>query len=369
MFFDESLNTILSDENLMKLNEKIKIIIFNNIRKKVIGNVELIKIDLLEEFKYWRRSQRIYKILGPLLLPHVKYSLYFEMKQCRGFKKEAFETFEKLSRLVELQKWISIKHETARNYKHEFKRVASNNSSEDLDLINEEVNKYMRMKIPLKIPMYFNAFILRKHDDKRVQELCMKWAELYYSGGDRDQISLPVAAYLTKFYPSSKGQELLLDLIDVVEEAFGKISIIEKFFRRIGTFLKNNFPRTYFITKRLGLQSGFLKKMQNNVKVGWVLNGNISTASTRLMGYNVHDYLISQNIFSKILYRPRHRIISRANLTKRKITKILKNDINMDMNNQENCINHTTINIKSNSVLFQIMYMINCHALKTSHLM
>ena len=65
------------------------------------------------------------------------------------------------------------------------------------------------------------------------------------------------------------------------------------------------------------------------LSVGWVLNGTPETASSRIMGYNVHEYLVSKGIYSKILYVPQARITSGVDLSLKEVGDILNFNINM----------------------------------------
>jgi hypothetical protein len=63
--------------------------------------------------------------------------------------------------------------------------------------------------------------------------------------------------------------------------------------------------------------------------VGWILNGGRETASSRIIGDNVHEYLVAQGVGSKILFRPESRITSRLNLARDEIDAMLNHNINL----------------------------------------
>jgi glycosyltransferase involved in cell wall biosynthesis len=63
--------------------------------------------------------------------------------------------------------------------------------------------------------------------------------------------------------------------------------------------------------------------------VGWILNGSRETASSRMMGDNVHEYLLAQGVASKILFRPEARITSRLNLARYEIDAMFNHNINL----------------------------------------
>jgi glycosyltransferase involved in cell wall biosynthesis len=65
------------------------------------------------------------------------------------------------------------------------------------------------------------------------------------------------------------------------------------------------------------------------LSVGWILNGGRETASARIMGDNVNEYLVSCGVFSKILFRPESRITSRLQLARSQIDKLLNHNINV----------------------------------------
>lgn len=235
--FQKDVERLISDENLIKLSKKNKIIVFNNIKNDMVGDIEFIKIDLLDDVKKWRRTQRIYKILGPILMPNIEYSFYFDVRRWNGFRDDADIVFEELCTKNDSSlDWIQIFHKTAVNYEHEYKRVAYFKKSEELDIVKKEVDRYKKMKIPLTMPMYYGAFIFRKHSSNSVKNLCLKWAELYYNGGDRDQISLPAAAFLSNFYPNIRESLFLYKLIHVRPNGYVDLSIAG----RLKSFLKKD---------------------------------------------------------------------------------------------------------------------------------
>lgn len=65
------------------------------------------------------------------------------------------------------------------------------------------------------------------------------------------------------------------------------------------------------------------------LSVGWILNGSREVASARIMGDNVHEYLLSRGVFSKVLFRPQTRITSRLQLARNQLDEILNHNINV----------------------------------------
>ena len=332
--FQKDVQILISDKNLIELSKNIKIIVFNNVRNDIIADIEFVKIDLLDNLENWRRTQRIYKILGSILMPHIKYSLYFDVRKYDEFKKNGSVIFEKLCKMSNKHEWIQIKHKTALNYKNEYKRVSIFKNSSELDLVKKEIYRYEKNKIPLTIPIYFGAFIFRKHASQSVKNLCLKWAELYYSGGDRDQISLPVAAYMNNFYPNTNNQDLLFQLMAVREKGYngyidvsitGQIkTLIQKNIQKIRSFVGTKIKK-YYVNIRLKKKKDIL----GDIKIGWIINGDYSVASSRLLGYTIHEFFTSNKIYSKILYKPSIRSTENAKLSKEKINEIINNDINV----------------------------------------
>ena len=65
------------------------------------------------------------------------------------------------------------------------------------------------------------------------------------------------------------------------------------------------------------------------LSVGWLLNGSEETASSRFMGYNMHRFLLSRGIRSKILFRPQQRYAASINLELEQVNEVLRHNINL----------------------------------------
>jgi glycosyltransferase involved in cell wall biosynthesis len=63
--------------------------------------------------------------------------------------------------------------------------------------------------------------------------------------------------------------------------------------------------------------------------VGWILNGGRETASSRIMGDNVHEHLTARGLYSKLLFRPDARITSRLQLAREQCDEMLRHNINI----------------------------------------
>lgn len=166
-----------------------------------------------------------------------------------------------------------------------------NYNKADRQIVKKQEEKYKREAYPADHGLAECTVILRRHQSPKVIKAMEDWWQEIESFTLRDQLSFNYIAFRHHLsYALLPG--------NVHENPFFSFS-----------------PHTNPDRSRLN--------------IGWLLNGTQQTASSRIMGYNVHEYLLSQKIYSKIFYIPQSRLTSRLDLSLKDIDEILNFNINM----------------------------------------
>ncbi len=161
----------------------------------------------------------------------------------------------------------------------------------DAGQIERQREQYLRDGYPRRNGLATCTVVLRRHHARHVVEAMEDWWQEICSHSIRDQLSFNYVAH---------GHGL-------------KYAVIP------GHVYRNHY---FEFSEHSRPDAGSLS-------VGWILNGRRETASSRIMGDNVHEYLSSQGVSSKILFRPETRITSHLQLARSQHDEILNHNVNV----------------------------------------
>ena len=231
------------------------------------------------------KSAKIFKILPHRFFPHHEYSLWVD-----GTHIPTIDIRYLIYKFLDKNSLALFKH-LKRNCIYEEMATCIDYNKDDATIITKQKEKYRRENYPEQNGLVAGNIILRRHHVPLVKATMEDWWEEIDTQSIRDQLSFNYVAHRHHMpYTIIPG--------NVYNNHFFK-------------FTEHQRPSC------------------TQLSVGWILNSTPETASARIMGYNVHDYLLSQNIFSKILYRPTHRHHNDAPLTLEAINNLLNNNINV----------------------------------------
>jgi hypothetical protein len=142
------------------------------------------------------RTARVPKILPHLMLPDdAEYSIYhdgnFQLKQ---------QPAAIVGELLGKHDWAAHRHPCRTCVYQEADLILTHPTMEGwrdqnparLKPIIEEVGRYRDMPYPEQNGLWANGMLVRRHNS-RTNALCERWWKLYAAGGERDQLSFPVA--------------------------------------------------------------------------------------------------------------------------------------------------------------------------------
>ena len=167
---------------------------------------------------------------------------------------------------------------------------------------------------------------------------------LKYNKGNADDILRQKEQYLSEGYPHHNGLATCTVILRRHHSSY-VIRVMEEWWQEINRYSVRDQLSFNYVTHRQGLDYSVIPgHVYNNhyfqftphrrpdsaaLSVGWLLNGRRETASSRIIGYNVHDYLVSRGVFSKILFRPDTHYTSRLHLARSQHDEILSHNINV----------------------------------------
>lgn len=167
---------------------------------------------------------------------------------------------------------------------------------------------------------------------------------LKYNKGNAADIRRQRDRYLEEGYPSHNGLATCTVILRR-HRSDHLVRAMEDWWEQINRFSERDQLSFNYIKHRHGLNYTVIpghvynnhyfhfqphKRPDSSVlSVGWILNGSREVASARIMGDNVHEYLQSRGVFSKVLFRPQTRITSRLQLARSQHDEILNHNINV----------------------------------------
>jgi hypothetical protein len=142
------------------------------------------------------RTARVPKILPHLMLPDdAEYSIYHD-----GNLRLSKNPIAMIATFLDSHNWAAHKHPCRTCIYQEADVILNHESMEGWRAQNpdrapriaEEVDRYRTGKFPQQAGLWANGMIIRRHTDS-VATLNERWWRLYSAGGERDQLSFPVA--------------------------------------------------------------------------------------------------------------------------------------------------------------------------------
>ena len=223
------------------------------------------------------RQSRFAKILPHRLLGNYDESLYID---CNVRLKADVSSLFAMEDL-----WISPAHpDRSCIFFEEAAAILRWRAVEDVHVLMDQVRRYKLSGMPNNAGLTENCFILRKHNHKRVVALSEMWWEEYLNGCTRDQLSLPFAAWKSRFPIHTMNR-------DTCNQVFRKVEHIEETSLRKARRRQKNDARVVKSLKNS--KSGLLHNQQDwkisaeELKVGVVTHRDatkINSGSSRLRG-------------------------------------------------------------------------------------
>jgi glycosyltransferase involved in cell wall biosynthesis len=165
-----------------------------------------------------------------------------------------------------------------------------------------------------------------------------------YNKGNPDQIRRQMEAYLQEGYPRQNGLATCTVILRR-HHAGVVVQAMEAWWEEINRYSVRDQLSFDYTVHRKHLKYAvipghvyrnhffrFTEHRQPDAgapRVGWILNGSPETASARIMGDNVHEYLTGRGVPSKILFRPEARMVYGLNLARTEIDALLNHNINL----------------------------------------
>ena len=226
-----------------------------------------------------RKNAKIYKILPHRFFSNYEYSLWID-----GTHIPTIDIRFLVHKFL-VKDDIALFSHPARRCIYEEMQACVKCNKDDAEIIKKQEAKYQRENYPEMNGLAACTVILRRHNAPQIKKTMEDWWREIEQYSIRDQLSFNYVAHRNNLkYAVLPG--------DVYDNYFF-------------TCTEHRLPDSAALS------------------VGWLLNGTPETASARIMGYNVHDYLISKNVSSIILHQPESRFVFNLTLSKRKIYDIL----------------------------------------------
>jgi len=232
-----------------------------------------------------RLDAKIYKILPHRYFPEYEFSLWVD-----GTHTPDIDVRYLVWKFLQTRDLALFRH-PKRNCLYDEMTACLTHNKGDADQICRQREAYLKEGYPRQNGLATCTVILRRHNVDAVIRTMEDWWEQINQHSVRDQLSFNYVAHRHQL----------------------KYAMIP------GDVYNNHFFR--FTTHK--------RPDSEALRVGWILNGSPETASSRIMGDNVHEYLLAQGVASKILYRPEARITSRLNLARYEIDMMLNHNINL----------------------------------------
>ncbi|MGA2775011.1 MAG: glycosyltransferase domain-containing protein [Candidatus Omnitrophota bacterium] len=233
-----------------------------------------------------RMNAKIYKILPHHFFQNYEYSLWVD-----GTHTPIVDIRFLIHKFLNKED-IAVFSHPRRRCVYEEMEVCIRYNKDDAEVIRKQEEKLRSENYPENNGLATCTVILRKHNVPKVREAMEDWWREINRYSIRDQLSFNYIAYRNNL--------------------------------NYAVILPGDVYNNHFFEYIEHLRPDRL-----TLSIGWILNGTIETASSRIMGYNIHEYLVAKNISSRILYRPESRIISNLNLPKEQIDDILNTNINI----------------------------------------
>ena len=242
-------------------------------------------IKVKGQFDEPRRCAKIYKILPHRFLQEYDFSLWVD-----GTQTPVIDVRFLIAKFLAKDDIAFFAH-PLRGCIYEEMQACIRYNKDDAKVIRKQEEKYRTANYPQNHGLIEGTVILRRHNSPKVKEAMEQWWQELNEFGLRDQLSFNYIAYRNN-----------LNYCTIPGHAYDN-----HFFK----FEEHLNPDTSVLN------------------VGWILNGTKETASSRIMGLNVHEYLISKNISSRIMYAPEQRIVSQLPLRLEEIDDIFNTNLNI----------------------------------------
>ena len=143
------------------------------------------------------RAAKQRKILPHRFLSHYGASLYVDNTvRLETPPAEIFERYLDHSR----SPFVCFRHPWRQSISEEAREVISR-GFDTADRVHNQMNHYRTMGYPDSNGLWKGAFLLRRHNERAVTRVMETWFEHVRLYSHRDQLSLPVAAWLHRFRP------------------------------------------------------------------------------------------------------------------------------------------------------------------------
>ena len=162
-------------------NEKIDYYVFTDSNKIKSDKWNVVYLDDCEIDP--RKTAKIFKVLPHLFFPNYKYSIWVDGNI------EVLSDYRDLVKNYLISKSVAFFSHPSRNCIYEEAKHIKKLGYANKDIINVQMNRYLKLNYPKKNGLIAGRFIVRDHNDKKCVVLMEEWWNEINNFSIRDQLS------------------------------------------------------------------------------------------------------------------------------------------------------------------------------------